>query len=130
MPDLSALLQQMLYQPQYDPATTKSLRGQFAGNPAMQQKLAIEDRYHQGEDLVQNSPLGAVGTLAATVPYDLAKLAYFNGPAPVKNVLGKVTAGLFPGEGFNDQTTSRPDIRQYGGLISGMLHGWQRPRVR
>lgn len=129
MRNLSEMLQSLMYTPQQGYAETKQLRQQYAGNPQMQQRLAVDDRYHQGEDMVRESPLGALGSLIGSVPYDAAKLAYFNGPKPVKDALGNLSAQLFPGEGFNDKTTSRPDINQYRGMISGMLRGWQRPRV-
>lgn len=130
MPNLSDLLQGLLYTPQHDYETTKALRARYAGNPAMQQRLAVDDRYNQGLVTAQDGIVPALGTLVGAVPYDLAKLAYFHGPQPVKDVLGRVSADLFPGEGFNDRTTSRPDIRQYQGLLSGMLAGWNRPRQR
>ena len=121
---LSALLSR--FSPQHDVVETKRLRAQYAGNPAMQQQLAVEDRYHQGKDMMQNSPLGALAALLGSIPYDAAKTAYFNGPRPVKQALGSLSERLFPGEGFNDQTTSRPDLNQYRGLISGMLDGWNK----
>jgi hypothetical protein len=114
------------FTPQHDVVETKRLRAQYAGNPQMQQQLAVEDRYHQGKDMAQNSPVAALTALLGSVPYDAAKLAYFNGPRPVKQMLGSLTERLFPGEGFNDKTTSRPDINQYRGLISGMLDGWNK----
>ena len=126
MRKLSELLGQMAYQPRYTYGEVKDLRARYAGNPAMQQQLAVEDRYHQGLGMAQQSPLVALGALLGSVPYDAAKMAYFNGPAPLKKALGSLSAQLFPGEGFNDQTTSRPDINQYRGMISGMLDGWRR----
>ena len=124
------MLQRMLYSPQQDYSQTKQLRSQYAGNQEMQQKLAVDDRYHQGNDMVQDSPLAALGALVGQVPYDAAKLAYFNGPKPVKNMLGNLSESIFPGEGFNDKTTSRPELSQYGGMLSGMLHGLTQPRQR
>jgi len=130
MPNISNMLQRLLYTPQHGFDETKRLRAQYAGDPAMQQQLAVDDRYHQGVGMVQDSPVAALGALLGSVPYDAAKLAYFNGPKPVKRVLGDLTERLFPGEGFNDKTTSHPDINQYRGMISGMLQGWQQPRQR
>lgn len=129
MPNLTDLLSQWMYTPQHNYEETKALRAKYAGNPAMQQQLAVDDRYNQGRAMMQDNPLAALGGLLGSVPYDAAKLAYFHGPQPVKDVLGKVSATVFPGEGFNDQTTSRPDLNQYRGLISGMLAGWNRPRI-
>lgn len=122
--DLAGLLQRMTYTPQQGDTETKQLRAKYAGNPAMQQQLAIDDRFHTGKGMAQANPGGAMLALAGSVPYDMAKLAYFNGPKPVKQGLARLTERMFPGEGFNDQTTSRPDIRQYGGMLSGMLQGW------
>jgi hypothetical protein len=125
MRNLADMLADLQYTPRHDVVETKRLRSQYAGNPQMQQELAVEDRYHQGKGMMQESPIAALGALLGSVPYDAAKLAYFKGPRPVKQVLGSLSERLFPGEGFNDQTTSRPDINQYRGLISGMLAGWK-----
>ena len=126
MRPLSDMLADLQYRPRQGAYETKQLRSQFAGNPAMQQQLAVDDRFHQGKDVMQQSPVAALSTLLSTVPYDAAKLAYFNGPKPVKQALGSLTERMFPGEGFNDKTTSRPDFNQYRGLLSGMLEGWGR----
>ena len=124
---LPTLLQRMLYTPRQGLQETKALRAQNAGNQEAQQRLAVDDRFHQGRGMMEDSPVAALASLIGSVPYDAAKLAYFNGPRPVKRVLGNVSERMFPGEGFNDQTTSRPDIRQYQGMISGMLQGWRQP---
>lgn len=113
------------YTPNQDLATTKRLRELHAGNPAMQQRLAVDDRYWQGRGMAEDSPVGALGALIGSVPYDAAKLAYFHGPEPVRNGLEKLTASLFPGEGFNPQTTSRPALAQYRGYLGGMAEGLQ-----
>lgn len=123
---IADLLSQLSYAPRQGAGETKRLRQQHAGNPAMQQSLAVDDRFHQGQGMMQANPLGAVASLAGSVPYDLAKLAYFNGPKPVKNFMGNLSERLFPGEGFNDQTTSRPDFNQYRGMLSGMMEGWRK----
>lgn len=116
---LNELLRGLSYVPRQGEIETKELRAQYAGNPEMQQRLALDDRYHQGRTM----PGSAVGAAIASVPYDLAKLAYFHGPKPVKQALGNLTERILPGEGFNDRTTSRPDIRQYFALGSGAIQG-------
>jgi hypothetical protein len=126
MRPLADMLKDLQYAPQHDVLETKRLRAQNAGNPAMQQTLAVEDRYHQGKGMMQDSPIAALAALFGSIPYDAAKAAYFNGPRPVKQALGSLSERLFPGEGFNDQTTSRPDINQYRGMISGMLDAWKK----
>ena len=126
MRPLSDLLAEFKHNPRYGAAETKQLRSQYAGNPAMQQQLSVDDRYYQGKGMTAESPLAALGALLGSVPYDAAKLAYFNGPKPVKQGLAKLTDTLFPGEGFNDQTTSHPSLDQYRGLVSGMMDGWGR----
>lgn len=126
MDSLQNMLARLAYTPNQGLQETKQLRAQYAGNPEMQRRLAVDDRFHQGKGMMQDSPAAALAALAGSVPYDIAKLAYFNGPAPVKKALGSLTEQMFPGEGFNDQTTSRPDLNQYRGMISGMLQGWRR----
>lgn len=120
IPGMPTNLQGLLYTPNQGPAATKQLRAEHAGNPRMQQQLAVDDRYHQGKGMTEASPLAALGALAGSVPYDAAKLAYFHGPQSVKQGLGKLTERLFPGEGFNDKTTARPSIDQYKGYVHGM----------
>lgn len=123
---ISDMLSEMSYAPRQGAAETKRLRAQNAGNPAMQQSLAVDDRFHQGEGMMRENPMGALASLLGSVPYDAAKMAYFNGPKPVKNFLGRLSERIFPGEGFNDETTSRPDLNQYRGMISGMMEGWRK----
>ncbi len=124
MDTLSQMLKRLAYTPQHGEQETKELRARYAGNPEMQRRLAVDDRFHQGKGMMQDSPTAALASLAGSIPYDLAKLVYFNGPRPVKNVLGNLTERMFPNEGFNDKTTSRPDLNQYRGMISGMIQGW------
>lgn len=126
MDSLQNMLARLAYTPNQGLQETKQLRAQYAGNPEMQRRLAVDDRFHQGKGMMQDFPAAALAALAGSIPYDAAKLAYFNGPAPVKKALGSLTEQMFPGEGFNDQTTSRPDLNQYRGMISGMLQGWGR----
>jgi hypothetical protein len=116
---LNQLLQGLSYTPRQGEVETKQLRQQYAGDPQMQQRLALDDRFHQGRTM----PSRALGAAIASVPYDLAKLAYFHGPKPVKEALGSLSEQVLPGEGFNDRTTSRPDIRQYLALASGARQG-------
>lgn len=116
---LNELLRKLSYAPRQGEAETAQLRSQYAGNPQMQQRLALDNRYHMGRAM----PVASVGAAIGSVPYDLAKLAYFNGPQPVKQAMASMSERVFPGEGFNDRTTSRPDIRQYLALASGMAHG-------
>jgi hypothetical protein len=116
---LNQMLRGLSYAPRQGELETKQLRQQYAGNPEMQQRLALDDRFHQGRTM----PSGALGAAIGSVPYDLAKLAYFHGPKPVKEAMGSLSERVFPGEGFNDRTTSRPDIRQYLALASGARQG-------
>ena len=96
---LSLRLQGLLHTPRQGYAETKRLREQvYAGHPVMQQRLAQDDRYWQGRGMAEASPLAGLAALAGSVPYDLAKLAYFNGPKPVREGLEALTAQLFPGE--------------------------------
>lgn len=116
---INQLLQGLSYAPRQGQAETAQLRQQYAGNPQMQQRLALDDRFHQGRAM----PGMAIGAAIGSIPYDLAKLAYFNGPKPVKQAMASLSEQVFPGEGFNDRTTSRPDIRQYLALASGAKQG-------
>lgn len=126
MDSLQNMLARLAYTPNQGLQETKQLRERYAGNPEMQRRLAVDDRFHQGKGIMQDSPAAALAALAGSIPYDAAKLAYFSGPAPVKKTLGSLTERMFPGEGFNDQTTSWPDLNQYRGMVSGMLQGWGR----
>lgn len=121
---LSGALQGLLHSPQRDLATTKRLREEVhPGNPAMQQALVPDDRYWQGRGMAEQSPLAGLGALLGSVPYDLSKLAYFHGPQPVRQGLEGLTAKLFPGEGFNPRTTSRPSLAGSLALIQGLVDG-------
>ena len=123
IPGMPQNLEAFHYTPKIGAADVKALRQRFAGNQEMQQRLAVADRYHQGKGMAEESLAGALASLAGSVPYDAAKVAYFNGPAPVKKLLGNISERLFPGEGFNDQTTSRPDVRQYVAMQNGIAEG-------
>lgn len=126
MPNVSSQLQGLLYAPTHGAGEVKRLREQvYAGNPAMQQALVRDDRYWHGRDVASQSPVAGAATLAASVPYDLMKAAYFHGPRPVRQGLEALTARLFPGEGFNMQTTSRPSWGATGALLQGIAEGTQ-----
>lgn len=122
-PNLPQNLQGILHTPEAGQARIKQLRQQHAGDAAMQQRLSVDDRYWQGREMARENPLAALGALMGSVPYDAAKLAYFNGPAPVRKGLEQLTERLFPGEGFNPKTTSRPSTAQYKAYTHGMTEG-------
>ena len=113
----------LLYTPRHDFAQTKTLRDQYAGDPAMQQSLAQDDRYWTGRGMAQDAPALGMLALAGSLPYDMAKLAYFHGPKPVRRALESLTAAMFPGEGFNTRTTSRPSLAATLALMQGVADG-------
>lgn len=123
IPGMPQDLEAFHYTPRLGPGEVKRLREQNPGNRGLQQELAVADRYHLGKGMASDNPVAALAALVGQVPYDVAKLAYFNGPAPVKQALGKISERLFPGEGFNDKTTARPDIRQYQAMQNGIMEG-------
>lgn len=123
IPGVPENLQGILYTPQQSAGRTKQLRQQHAGDPAMQERLMADDRYWQGKGMMEASPLAALATFGGSVPYDAAKLAYFNSPRPVQKVIERGTEALFPGEGFNLQTTARPTRRGTGAYLQGMAEG-------
>ena len=123
IPGMPQNLEAFHYTPKIGAADVKALRQRFAGNQEMQQRLAVADRYHQGKGMAEDNPVAALASMIGSVPYDAAKVGYFNGPAPVKKLLGNISERLFPGEGFNDRTTSRPDLRQYVAMQHGIAEG-------
>lgn len=123
IPGLPQNLQGVLYTPNHSLAETKRLRERHAGDPTMQQRLMVDDRYWQGREMTREAPLAAGAAFAGSIPYDLAKLAYFNSPRAVQKPIEKVTEALFPGEGFNQQTTARPSRRGTGAYLHGAAEG-------
>ena len=116
-------LQDLFYTPEHSYTDTKRLRALHAGDPVMQQRLVRDDRYWTGHDAAAQAPIYGSLALLSSIPYDAAKLAYFHGPEPVKRALASITARMFPGEGFNDSTTSRPSAAGSLALLQGVIDG-------
>ena len=104
----------MPYTPISRPENNAQLREQYAGNPRMQERLAQDDRYYFGRE----SPLNVLSGLAAQIPYDLLKTAYFSGPPAVSNLARGISEQLLPEQGFNPRTTSRPTMGNYRALLA------------
>lgn len=90
----------------------------------MVQMAAESNRYYVGNDIARNSPEAIPGLYIGQALQDVAKLGYFHGPKPIRNLSQKLSELVHgPDEAFNDKTTSRPSLKQYRGLNEGVKRG-------
>lgn len=120
---MSDLFKGLLFTPSVPMEEVKSARAKAAGDLPAQQRLVQDDRYWHGRDAMQNMPIGAAAGLVASIPYDLMKLGYFHGPKPLSQGLARLSDRMFPDEGFNQETTSRPSVKALGAYAQGMIDG-------
>ena len=90
----------------------------------MVQMAAESNRFYVGNDIARNSPEAIPGLYIGQALQDVAKLGYFHGPKPIRNLSQKLSELVYgPDEAFNDKTTSRPSLKQYKGLSEGVKRG-------
>lgn len=90
----------------------------------LRQMAAESNRYYVGKDIAERSPMAIPGLYIGQALQDIAKLGYFHGPKPLKNLTQKLSAMVYgEDEQFNDETTSRPELAQYRALNEGVKRG-------